>query len=511
MSIRQPHPVEELRRLAAGVVVTGFDATSLDDAALARLRRTPFAGFILFARNIESLAQVRELTNALRTFGDPPPLLTIDQEGGRVARIRDGVEELPSMMALGATRDPSLALRAGEQLAFDLRRGGFGHDFAPVLDLALHPMNTVIGARAFGQWPALVTEMAGAFVRGLQRGGVAATLKHFPGHGDTSVDSHLELPVIRADTATLRARDLAPFQALSAQAASIMAAHVVAQAFDEAVPASLSPRLLTNLLRGEWQYDGVCFTDCMQMSAIENGIGTLNGVAAAIAAGADCAIVSHDLELAEASAQHLAAEVDAGRIPHARLEEAFARVMRLRRAAAEPIALDAPALHPHVGREIARRAVTRIRGIAHADPTASIVISFSGTTTEGAQGTLEAHASLGSQAPALQEHVAPLDPAGEDITALLAAIANSRRRPIVLMRRAHLIPTQARAVAAILERFPDALVVSVREPYDCALFPQAQHLLATYGDNAVSFGGLADAIFGDGVATGVLPVELGGI
>ncbi len=511
MSIPQPRPVDSVKRLAAGVIVTGFDATSLDDAMLARLRRTPFAGFILFARNVESVVQVRELTDVLRSFSEPAPLLTIDQEGGRVARIRGGVEELPSMMALAATGDPSLAVRAGEQLAFDLRRAGLAHDFAPVVDLALHATNTVIGARAFGQSPALVIEMAGAFIRGMQHSGVAATLKHFPGHGDTSVDSHLDLPVIRTDATTLRARDLAPFQALAPQTASIMAAHVVAEAFDDAVSASLSPRLLSDLLRGEWHYDGVCFTDCMQMNAIAGGIGTVNGVAAAIAAGADCALVSHDLELAEAAAEHLAAEVEAGRIPHARLEEAFGRVMRLRRETAAPIALDAPAPHPSIGREIGRRAVTRIRGVAHADPTASIAISFSETTTEGAQGTLNVHMTLGSQAPALQERFAPLEPSDGDVTTLLEATANSRRRPIVLMRRAHTIPAQARAVAAILERFPDALVVSAREPYDCALFPQAQHLLATYGDDGVSLGGLADVIFGDGAATGVLPVDLAAI
>jgi beta-N-acetylhexosaminidase len=498
-----------MKRFAAGVIVTGFDATSLDEAAIARLRRTPFAGFILFARNVESLAQVRELTDRLRAFDEPPPLLTIDQEGGRVTRVRDGVEELPTMMALGATRDPGLALRAGEQLAFDLRRAGFTHDFAPVVDLALDPMNTVIGARAFGEAPQLVTEMAGAFLRGLQRGGVAGTLKHFPGHGDTAVDSHLDLPVIRADAATLRERDLVPFAELASEAASIMAAHVVADAFDVALPASLSPRLLTGLLREEWRYDGVCFTDCLQMSAIARGIGTVDGVASAIAAGADCAIVSHDLELAEAAAEHLASEVEAGRIPHERLDEAFERVMRLRRSASPPLPLDAPSPHPRIGREIARRAVTRIRGIAHADPTASIAISFSGTTTEGAQGTLEATVSLASQAPALAEHIVPLDPSDVDVAAALDAVARSRRRPIVLMRRAHLVPAQARAVATILERFPDALVVSVREPYDCALFPQAQHLLATYGDNTASLGGLADVIFSDGVATGVLPVDLG--
>jgi beta-N-acetylhexosaminidase len=492
---------------AAGVIMTGFDATVLDETEARRLQRLPFAGYILFARNVISIEQVRALTDRLRSFSKRPPIVAVDQEGGRVARLRNGVEELPPMMAVGATRDAMLAQHAGEQLAFDLRRAGFTHDFAPVVDLAVNPRNTVIGSRAFGASPSLVIEMAGAFARGMRRGGLTPTLKHFPGHGDTAADSHLELPYIDADATTLRARDLAPFEALLPVAGSIMAAHVVVRAFDEAVPATVSPRLLTGLLRDEWGFEGVCFTDCMQMDAIARGIGTVEGVAAAIAAGADCALVSHDVELAERAAYNLASEVEAGRIPESRLREAFDRVSTLRSAAPPPLPLDASPPHPGIGREIARCAVTRVRGVPHADATASLVVTFEGSTSEGAQGTLDVQPSLCSQAPVLEEMRLPLEPSATEIPSILAAIRESQRRPIVLSRRAAWIDSQAACIRAIVERFPDTLLVCAREPLDCEQFPAAQHVLAMYGDGAVSLGGLADVIFGDGEAEGALPVD----
>ena len=493
--------------LAAGVVMTGFDGTSLDEPTVARLTQLPFAGYILFARNVDRLESVRALTDRLRELSEPPPIVAIDQEGGRVARIRDGVEELPPMMALGATRDRDLAFRAGAQLGHDLRRAGITHDFAPVADLALDAANTVIGARAFASSPQLVIQLAGAFARGMGDAGMGSTIKHFPGHGSTSVDSHVALPVLDAGAATLRARDLEPFRMLLPEVTSVMAAHVVARAFDDALPASLSPKLLTGILRDEWGFNGVCFTDCMQMDAIARGVGTVEGVAAAIAAGADCAIVSHDPDLAAAAVMHLASEVEAGRIPRSRVEEAYARTMRLRAAASPPLPLDDPAPHAGIGREIARRAVTCIRGVAHADSTASVVVSFEGATVEGAQGRLDLRASLRSQAPALAEIVVSLEPAAQEAAAVLDALEQQRRRPIVLARRARELASQRACIEGIIDRCPDTIVVCAREPFDAPLFARAKHLLATYGDTPVSLQGLADVLFGDGDAQGVLPVE----
>jgi beta-N-acetylhexosaminidase len=497
-----------LLRLAQGVVLTGFDGLGLGAALCERLRGADFAGFVLFARNVASIEQLRALTDTLRTLGSAPPIIAIDQEGGRVARIRDGVEAMPSMMACGAAGDVTLAHAAGSQVATDLRRAGCTLDLAPVVDLAVDPMNTVVGTRSFGASPDLVIRMARAFSQGLASEGIVPTFKHFPGHGATAVDSHLGLPHVDVDERTLRSRDLAPFRACASDEVAVMSAHVVARAIDPERPATISRRLLTGVLREEWQFDGVCFTDCMQMDAIAKGVGTIRGVVEAIAAGADCTTISHDLELAFAAASALAGAVEDGTLPFDRLREAHTRVMRLRERGASPLPLDTPAPHPGVGREIARRAATLVRGIAHADPVASIAVSFQGETREGVVGIHAVHPSLASQAPVLHEVTAPLDPSEAQTKDLLERIAASERRPIVLARRAHVYPAQARAIAAIVERFPDALVVSMREPFDVPLFANARHVVAMYDDSAPSIGALADVLFGSGAAPGRLPVAL---
>jgi beta-N-acetylhexosaminidase len=323
--------------LAAGVIVTGFTGTQLDPELRAALRRVPFAGYILFTRNCESLEQTRALTDALRAGIAPPPIVAIDQEGGRVMRLTAGVEPIPPMAEVGASGDADRAFAIGEQLARDLRRAGFTHDFAPVLDLTLDPRNTVIGNRSFGSDPMQVARLGGAVARGLEHGGITATLKHFPGHGATAQDTHVEFARLDSDEATLRARDMQPFKLAMNDAASIMAAHVAVPAVDGDRPASISPRFLTGILRDEWGYDGLIFTDCMQMDAIAKGIGTVQGVTEAIAAGADCALVSHDPQLAFEAALHLADAVARGEVPRERLREAHARVMRLRERASAPI------------------------------------------------------------------------------------------------------------------------------------------------------------------------------
>ena len=502
--------MKQLLEYALGTIVVGFDGMELNDEVRELFARHRFAGYTLFARNVRSVAQTRALTDAIRALhpGDATPIVAIDQEGGRVARLRAGVEELPSMMALGATRDPGLSQRAGEQLAHDLRRAGVTLDFAPVLDLAVDRLNTVIGTRSFGADPDSVVELAQAFANGLTSGGITPTFKHYPGHGSTSVDSHIDLPVIDLDESTWRERDLVPFRAVAPNAQAFMTAHVVLRSIDRDRPGTLSRVLLTHILRNELHFDGVCFSDCMQMDAIARGIGTIEGVTAAIAAGADCALISHDPFLAVKAAEYLAAACDRGDVPLERLREAHERVMKLRSAGAKPLPVSERAPHPGIGREIGRRAVTAVRGIASADPTACIEVSFEGSTVEGAQGAHSTHATLAAQAPALLRVALPLQPSPGDVEHALAQIVASGRRAIVLARRAHIYAAQARAIETILAREPDALLVSAREPFDIELFPQARHVVATYGDDAPSIAGLADVIFGGALATGAAPVQI---
>lgn len=475
--------------------MTGFSGTRPSATDLAALMRLPFAGYILFTRNLEDIAQARVLTNILRAQAQPPPMIAIDQEGGRIMRLREGVEPIPPMMALGALGEMQPAFDAGEMLAHDLRRIGCTLDFAPVLDLALDARNTVIGTRAFAAGVPLVTQLGGALARGLSFGGITPTFKHFPGHGATAFDTHLGPARLDVDATTLRVRDLAPFAACMRDDAAIMAAHVAVPAIDGERPASLSPVFLTGILREAWGFKGVCFTDCMQMDAIARGVGTVRGVTEAIAAGADCALVSHDPELAFEAAQYLAAAVERGEVPRERLQQAYDRVMNLRARASAPLDLDALAPHPGIGRRIAREAVTVVRGLPRADAVADVAVIFG-------EGSLAAHA------PALEEQRVAIDPDDAASAAMLDAVRQSNRRPLVLTYRAHLYPRQARAVEAICAHAPDAMIVSTGEPYDVALFAQARHVIACYGDDAVSLAGLAEVIFLGAPCRGVLPVEV---
>lgn len=495
----------DIRTLAAGVVCVGFEGTRIAPELEATLRQTPLAGLILFARNIESLEQTRALTDAIRGIL-PDPIIAIDQEGGRVARLRDKVEELPAMLALAATGDTGLAERAGAQLAFDLRRAGVNVDYAPVLDLMLMRMNTVIGSRAFGDDPQQVIRFGDAFARGLRSQGIVPTFKHFPGHGSTEVDSHLDLPAIDLDEPALRNRDLVPFAKLLPGAEALMTAHIIVRSLDAERPATLSPRILTGLLRDEIGFDGVCFTDCMQMDAIAKGVGTTEGAVQAVIAGADCVLISHSIALALESIERIAQAVSTGRLPRTRLEEAHERVQALRARLQPALPLDAAPPHAGVGREIGRRAVTVLRGSAEAHAAQSVIVSFEGATTEGVQGLHTEHASLAGGAHVAELRL-PLEPQPAQTGALLGDLRARGKRPIVLMRRAHVYGAQADAVRAIVSAFPDALLVSTREPFDAFMFEQARNVLCTYGDDKPSMQGLSDVLFGGSPVEGKFPLE----
>ncbi len=487
---------------ARGVIAAGFQGETFDPALPA------FGAYVLFARNVSSLPQVRTLTDALRARNadETPPLIAIDQEGGRVARLRHEVEPMPSMMALGAVGDLELAGRAGEQTAFDLRRAGCTLNFAPVLDLALYRGNTVIGTRSLGSDPNAVAELGAAFAAGMTRGGILPCYKHFPGHGATPDDSHLTQPAVDAGAATLRARDLVPFAAVARHAPAIMGAHLVVRAFDDRHPATASTRIATDLLRRELGFDGAFVTDCLEMSAVTGDIAT--SAVAALNAGADLLTVSHRIDVALEIVASVESAVRDGRLSLDRLRQAYERVNRLRDKAQTPLPLDEFPPHPGVGREIARRAVTLVRGRSHVDPLTTIAVSFEGDIAEGINVRASAGESLRREAPALSEIVLPLDPTDAHLVEAFDAIAESGRRPLLLARRAHLHAAQARAIERVAGDYGDAVVVSMLEPFDIPLFSAAKHVLAAYGDDAAAIGGLADVLFGGSFPEGRLPVNV---
>jgi beta-N-acetylhexosaminidase len=304
----------------------GFQGTEVPRDLAALLAQGRVGGVVLFSRNIHAPAQLRELCDALHRAAPPelPPLLAIDQEGGRVQRLRAPWTEWPPMRRLGDRDEPEATRAFAEAVARELCDLRIHLDFAPVVDVDTNPQNPVIGDRSFGRDPARVIRHACAVVEGLQAGGVAACAKHFPGHGDTDTDSHLKLPRVRHDLHRLREVELAPFAAAAAAGvASIMTAHVVFEAVDRRRPATLSPEVMA-LLREELRYDGVVLSDDLEMKAVADHYRPEQMVQGGLEAGVDAFLVCSDAGLRDEVLRRLE------RAPDASVERALARVIALK-------------------------------------------------------------------------------------------------------------------------------------------------------------------------------------
>lgn len=333
----------ELERLAGRVLCAGFPGKDLPQALSARLERDALGGVILFKRNLGGIEEVAALVRTIVSrSGGLSPLVAIDQEGGRVARLGAPVVKLPPMRRLGERDEPALTERCGAVLGAQLAALGINVDFAPVLDVDTNPDNPVIGDRAFGRDAGAVITHALAFARGLSAAGVASCGKHFPGHGDTDLDSHLALPRIAHDRARLDAVELAPFRAARGLVPSIMTAHVVFDALDRDVPATLSRRVITGLLREELGYDGVIVSDDLEMKAVFDRWGVAESAVRAIEAGCDLLLVCSRLDLVEEAAGALTDRARRDPAFASRLAEAAGRVDRLRAAfPSRPVSPDA--------------------------------------------------------------------------------------------------------------------------------------------------------------------------
>ncbi|GAA4741821.1 glycoside hydrolase family 3 protein [Amnibacterium soli] len=321
---------EEARRAAAGVLLPGFGGTALPEALAAHLR-AGLAGVVLFGANVRDPQQVRALTDAIRA-ARPEAVVAIDEEGGDVTRLhqREGSPE-PGNAVLGRLDDEALTAASAHAIGLELIAAGCTLDLAPTADANVNPDNPVIGARSFGADAALVARHTAAAVHGLQAAGVAACAKHFPGHGDTAVDSHLGLPVIDLDLEALRQRELLPFvAAIEAGVAVVMTSHIVLPRLDPDQPATMSRRILTGLLREELGFGGVVVSDALDMAGASGEIGIPAAAVRSLAAGADLLCLGTDSEpYLDDVLDAVVAAVAAGELPEARLREAADRVRGL--------------------------------------------------------------------------------------------------------------------------------------------------------------------------------------
>jgi beta-N-acetylhexosaminidase len=315
-------------------MMVGLPGPTIDRATRAFLKGHAIGGVVLFRRNVADVRTLQALTAEVHAISpDRPILVGIDQEGGRVSRLDEPFTQFPPAAVVGKASSPHLAYRQGIAMGEELRSIGVDIDFAPVLDVASNPANPVIGDRSFGSHPRLVSRLGISVVHGLQRAGIIACGKHFPGHGDTDRDSHFDLPVVRRELADIERTELFPFRrAIQSGLDALMTAHVVFPALDPSQPATLSRPILTDLLRERLHFRGVVFSDDLEMKAIAATLGPADSAIQAIEAGVDWLLFCEKLELAEAAIQGL--ERAAPRRPRlaARMTEAAARIDAMRRS-----------------------------------------------------------------------------------------------------------------------------------------------------------------------------------
>lgn len=454
-----------LDRLVNGCLLPGFPGPDLPQWVAEGLE-AGLPGAVLFTWNLTGPGAVARLAGAVRERRSDA-LVAVDEEGGDVTRLDyPGGSRFPGNLALGVADDPDLTTEVARAMGAVLRDAEVNLDLAPSVDVNSDPDNPIIGVRAFGSDPQLVSTHGSAFIRGLQGAGVAACAKHFPGHGATRTDSHHGLPVIDCDEATFRRRELPPFAAaVDAGVAAIMSAHVVFSAL-EPVPATLSPKLLTGVLRGELGFDGVVITDALGMAAVRDQHGTAGAAVQALRAGADLLLVGTDDDQAACGQirEAVAAAVADGTLPRARLEQAGERVQALRQwaAAARP-----DALHPagDVGLAAARRAV-RVAGTGLPLPGPAFVAEVHGA---GTVVTGPARRSLAATLDALDALAGSVDvtaegPSADDV------VAAAGDQPLVIATRDAARHDWGRDwIAAVLAARPDAVLAALGMPTDAAL------------------------------------------
>ncbi|MEO3802744.1 glycoside hydrolase family 3 protein [Nonomuraea sp. B1E8] len=457
-----------LRRLAAGTLLAAFQGTTAPEWVLRELEHG-LGGVTLFGFNVAEPGQVRDLTTALRAAGEP--VISLDEEGGDVTRLAYHVgSPYPGNAALGAVDDVELTRRVHQAIAAELAACGVNLNMAPSADVNTEADNPVIGTRSFGTDAELVARHTVAAVRGLQAGGVAACVKHFPGHGATRVDSHLAVPVVDVGLDVLRDRELAPFRAaIGAGAKSVMTAHVAVPAVTGDAPATLSGPALTGLLRGELGYDGVVVTDALDMHAITKSVGLAGGAVLTLASGADllCLGPLPTYDDIQAIIAAIVAAVREGRLPLERLEQAAERVAALRAWFGAPH--EAAAEQNGVGLHAARRAV-RLTGAP--EPLVEPLVIEVDTPPTIAVGDVPW--GVGPYLP--DAEIVRVGPAAADVPVLLAKAAN--RSLVVVVKDAHRHQASQALVSALLAARRDTTVIEMGLP---VWQPGSAAYIATYG------------------------------
>lgn len=489
-------------------------------------------GISLFrSLNMGASTQVRALTNALQRFARelklPPLIIATDQEGGQLMAFGDGTP-LPGNMALGATRSTELARRAGKVLGRELAALGINVNYAPCADVNINPQNPVVGIRSFGEDPNLVAELTAAMIEGIQSQGVAATVKHFPGHGDTASDSHHGLGTVPHSLERLNAVELVPFRsAVNVDVKLVMTAHLGIPTIDgpNAPPATLSSNVINGFLRRDLRYDGVVITDAMDMHAIHQGEFLGEESLRAVQAGVDLLLITNNPQDHARVYEALLKRARQGALTMEHLQKSVSRISRLKTWLAEhnkPFGLDVIQCteHMQVANEIAEKSITLVRDEKkylpiklEADKCIAVIVPIPQDLTPAdtssyiqprlADFIREYHTQT-------DEFKISLAPDEQEIGSILEQVRNYDLI-VVGTINAYSEEKQAELVRQLLKMVKPVIVIAMRLPYDLASFPDASTFVCTYSILEPSMRAGANALFGFGEMTGRLPVSIPGL
>jgi len=502
--------------------MAGFDGPYLDEKFIDLIKTWKIGNVILFAWNITGKDQLRELCLDIQKLvleeTGLPAFIAIDQEGGAVSRLPGDATRIPGAMAIASTGDPENAYAAGRLTATELRALGVNFNLAPVLDVNSNDANPVIGVRSYGEHPETVVRFALPMMRGLDDGGTLSCGKHFPGHGDTSVDSHLALPVVDKPMDELRGIELEPFRAaVDAGIPAIMSSHIVFPQLDPNLPATMSRKILTGLLREEMGFQGLIMTDCMEMKAIQHSFGTVKGTVEAAKAGADLLLVSHTASLAADSAKALREALEAGEIDRTEWDRSLERISALKRdylnrPAADPSVVGSEA-HKKANRRLLERTLTPIRVPGGRFPPLGDSPVFVGCPIFRATNvsnladdplTFPAYMAekLGGRAEASSSN-----PTEDEIAAIVER-APGASCIVVGTYNGHLYRGQLELVNRLTSVGVPVVAVALRNPYDLRDLDPSVWSLAAYEYTDQSFDAVANVLLGRSEAVGKPTVKV---
>lgn len=488
------------------------------------------AGFTLFrSLNYDSPRQLRALTESLqwaaRAAGRPPLLIAVDQEGGQLTGLGEGATQFAGNMALGAARDPELAQRVGRAIGLELAAVGVNVNYGPVVDLSTQPRNPALGTRAFGDDPHLAAALGAAMVGGLQSAGVAATLKHFPGLGEATLDSHHAMPVISHGRDRLEQVELAPFRAgVAAGAKLLMTGHCAVPALTgtAAYPVTVARRAVGEYARRELGFGGVVISDALDMGAITQGAGQIVDAVAALRAGVDLLLLTADDAMQERLLAGLCLAASRELIEERRLLASTQRALSLatwanRVRSQPPLEIVGCDGHRALEAEVARRSITLVRDAHDLLPlrlppdarVAAVMPQPLNRTPADTSATVtpELATALRRHHPRVDEFVTAHAPQDDEIAALRRRLAGYDLIVLGTIDAA-MQPRQVALARELLALGIPTVTVALRTPYDLPAYPQATCHLAAYSIRRPSLDALADALFGKFTPAGQLPVRL---